>query len=88
MEHRTALDTPPVSSVLARLFAEADRADAGLRERFGALPTAERSRLHEDYRELYGVHAREALLPVSRATGRLLYLLTRATRPSPGTAKR
>ena len=75
------LNLSPTRDVIDRLFAEAARADAGLRERFGALSPTEQERLHADYHELYAVHAREAYLPVSRATGTLLYMLARAQRP-------
>ncbi len=81
MNTAITISTEPARTVLVDLFASAARADAGLRERFAALSPAEQVRLHADYRELYAVHAREAYLPVSRATGELLHLLVRATKP-------
>jgi predicted O-methyltransferase YrrM len=73
--HMTTLTTPPLSTLLERLFAEADAVDGNLREELGKLPPEERD--PQNYQRLYG-HAREKFLAVSRETGRLLYLLARA----------
>jgi predicted O-methyltransferase YrrM len=80
MNHAT-LNREPTRTVLADLFAAAERNDASLRARFAALSPAEQAALHADYRQMYAVHARTAYLPVSRTTGELLYLLARAVRP-------
>lgn len=79
----TTLTTPPLSTLLPRLFAEADATEASLREALGRLPEAERARTlaraRTDYRGFYA-DAKGAHLAVSRATGALLYLLARAAR--------
>jgi predicted O-methyltransferase YrrM len=75
------LSTPLVSALLARLFAQADEADRAIRSDLSRLSPAERAafmgRAKTDYRGFYGM-AREMYLPVSRETGRLLYILARA----------
>jgi predicted O-methyltransferase YrrM len=82
---RTAgtLASPPVASLLARLFAEAEASNAKVRELFGAIPPEERARRmsdpNADYRGFYG-RAKELYLAVSPETARLLYMLARATR--------
>ena len=52
------LNTPRVSELLARLFADADASDADLRRMFGALSPEERTRrmsdATSDYRQFYG----------------------------------
>ena len=73
----STLTTPPVSTLLARLFAEADASDRDVRAHLGQLPAAERDPAH--YHRLYG-HARGHFLAVSPETGRLLYLLARSAR--------
>lgn len=77
------LATPPVSALLRRLFAEAEAADAPLRRDLARRTPEERAALlrtaRTDYRAFYGM-AREMFLPVSPATGTLLYALARATR--------
>lgn len=75
----TTLTTSPVAPLLERLFAEADAASPALLAGFADLAPAERARLLQSktaYLELYG-RLKDVPLPVSRATGRLLYLLAR-----------
>lgn len=76
------LHAPAVTELLARLFSESAASDDLLRERLGALSPEERVRRmtdpRSDYRELYG-RAKDLYLAVSPETGRLLYLLARAT---------
>jgi predicted O-methyltransferase YrrM len=78
----STLTTAPVAGLLARLFAEAQTSNAELRRWLGALTAEERAARitgpGADYRALYG-QARDLYLAVSPATGRLLYLLARAT---------
>jgi predicted O-methyltransferase YrrM len=77
----TTLTTPPVSTLLARLFTDAQATDAALDEKMATLSPEERTKLMTgaaDYQALYsrmkGFH-----LAVSRETGTLLYMLARAT---------
>jgi predicted O-methyltransferase YrrM len=74
-----SLAAPPLSSLLAELFAESERSDA----RWGELPPSERAALlvagRDDYRALYS-HAKDMFLAISPDTGQLLYMLARATR--------
>jgi predicted O-methyltransferase YrrM len=74
-----SLVSPPLSTLLTELFAEAERSNA----RWAQLPESERAALlaaaRSDYRVLYA-HARDMFLAISPETGRLLYLLARATR--------
>src|ERR1700761_9010713 len=73
--------TAPVAPLLERLFAEANAADAPFRERLDRSSPEEvasiMSRARTDYRGFYGM-AKDMFLPVSPATGGLLYLLARA----------
>jgi predicted O-methyltransferase YrrM len=71
--------TPPLSTLLPRLFDEADASQEALERGFGQLSPERRQALlrGDDWRALYE-HARDAHLAVSRGTGRLLYLLARA----------
>jgi predicted O-methyltransferase YrrM len=80
MQATDSLTTAPVAPLLARLFAEAD-AQSPLAA-FGDVPPAELDRLlrsRTGYRDLYG-RLKDAALPVSPATGTLLYLLARTGR--------
>jgi predicted O-methyltransferase YrrM len=74
-----SLNTPPLSTLLAALFAESERSDA----RWAEMPENERAALlasaKSDYRTLYA-HAKDMFLAISPETGKLLYLLARATR--------
>lgn len=75
----TTLTTPPVAPLLARLFADAEVTTARMRaQRAGAAPDAAR-RAQEDYRTFYLTQAKDIHLPVSAATGNLLYMLARST---------
>ncbi len=71
----------PLAPLLTRLFAEAQTADAPLRQTLAKSSDAERAALMDraktDYRGFYGM-AKDMFLPVSPETGRLLYLLARA----------
>ena len=69
------LTSAPVAPLLDRLFAEADESWAAL----AAMPADERARLMQgraDYIAFYS-QLRDQPLPVSRATGTLLYMLAR-----------
>ena len=72
----------PVAPLLDRLFAEADAASPLASPAFASLSADERQRLMRSkagYRELYA-DLKAFALPVSRETGRLLYMLARASR--------
>ena len=75
------LHSNPVAPLLQRLFAEADEARAGLRAMAAGLPAGELSRLMRsktDYLDFYS-RLKDQPLPVSPATGTLLYMLARST---------
>jgi predicted O-methyltransferase YrrM len=77
METNT-LHSPEITSLLERLFNEADASEPALQ----AVIDSGASQLLNSktrYRELYGL-LKEVPLPVSRETGQLLYMLTRSTR--------
>lgn len=71
--------SPPLSTLLPRLFDEADATQDALERDFGQLSPDQRQALlrGDDWRALYE-RAKDAHLAVSRETGRLLYLLVRA----------
>ena len=76
----TILTSAPVAPLLDRLFAEADAASPLASPAFASLSGEERHRLmasKTDYRELYA-DLKDFALPISRETGKLLYLLARA----------
>ncbi|WCM29440.1 class I SAM-dependent methyltransferase [Sphingomonas sp. QA11] len=76
----TILTSAPVAPLLDRLFAEAEAASPMASPAFASLSGEERRRLMASktgYRELYG-QLKEFALPVSRETGKLLYMLARA----------
>ena len=76
----TTLDTAPVAPLLDRLFAEADASAPALRAMAADLPAGELQRLMRsktDYVDFYG-RLKDQPLPVSRATGALLYMLARS----------
>nr|HEX4313637.1 class I SAM-dependent methyltransferase [Kofleriaceae bacterium] len=79
----TTLQSAPVASLLARLFADAEVTTGKLREMLGSMPPEERQRRmsdpNSDYRGFYH-RMREVHLPVSPDTGKLLYMVARATR--------
>jgi predicted O-methyltransferase YrrM len=74
-----SLNTPPLSTLLSDLFAESQKSDA----RWAQMTQSERAALlaatEGDYRALYA-HAKDMFLAVSPETGKLLYMLARATR--------
>jgi predicted O-methyltransferase YrrM len=77
----TTLDSSPVAPLLDRLFSEADVTTRKLREMFGSMPPEERARRmsdpNADYRAFYS-RVKDIHMPVSRDTGKLLYMLARA----------
>lgn len=76
------LTTAPVAPLLERLFAESDAASPSLDAAFAGVTADEQSRLmhsKSDYADLYG-RLKDFALPVSRATGVLLYMLARSCR--------
>lgn len=76
------ISSAPVAPLLDRLFSEADAACPSSSPVFAALSADDRVRLMRskaDYLDLYS-SLKDFALPVSRDTGRLLYLLARATR--------
>ena len=77
-----SLLTAPVAPLLTRLFAEAEATDAPLRMQIAQSSPEARAELMNraktDYRGFYDL-AKDLFLPVSRETGRLLYLLVRST---------
>jgi len=77
----TTLTTAPLASLLDRLFDEADASSPAANPAFAAIPAEERMRLMQsrtEYRELYG-QLKDYPLPVSRETGRLLYMLAHSS---------
>jgi predicted O-methyltransferase YrrM len=78
----TTLTTPPVATVIERLFGEATASEAIVRSQMNQISADERARLMSsttEYKELY-TRLKDAALAVSRETAMLLYMLTRATR--------
>jgi predicted O-methyltransferase YrrM len=78
----TTLTSTPVATLLTRLFAEADAQSPEALAAFAAFSPADRARLMQSktaYLEMYG-HLKDMALPVSPATGQLLYMLARSTR--------
>ncbi len=72
----TTLTTAPMAPLLERLFEESDRTTSPAA---AALPREERERLMRsktDYLDFYG-RLKDLWLPVSRETGKLLYMLAR-----------
>ncbi len=77
----TTLMTPPVSTLLARLFADAQRTDDALEQKLATLSPDDRAKLitgATDYRAVYS-RMKDFHLAVSRETGTLLYMLARST---------
>jgi predicted O-methyltransferase YrrM len=68
----STLTQPPLSTLIDRLFAEAEVAENA---RWPAMRTGDRG----DYRRYYGL-LKDQPLAVSRTTGRLLYMLARSVR--------
>ncbi|TGX54987.1 O-methyltransferase [Sphingomonas gei] len=78
----TTLTAAPVAPLLDRLFAAAAASSPSASPALASLSSEERYRLMRsktDYAELYA-NLKEFALPVSPSTGRLLYMLARATR--------
>lgn len=78
------LTQAPVSTVLERLFADADASQALLMQQMAALSSEERAALmasarSADYQAFY-TRAKEFHLAVSRKTGALLYMYARMTK--------
>lgn len=76
----TNLTTAPLAPLLDRLFDEADLASPRMNPVLAALSDDERTRLMRsktDYLDFY-TRLKDLPLPVSRETGRLLYMLARA----------
>ncbi|PWU27137.1 methyltransferase [Pseudomonas sp. RW407] len=76
----TTLTSAPVAALLERLFAEADASEPARSPAITGLSGEELSRLmgsKTEYRDLYG-RLKDLPLPVSRATGALLYMLARS----------
>lgn len=77
----TSLTTAPVAPLLDRLFAEAAAAHPASSPAFASISADERLRLMRskaDYREFYA-RLKDFALPVSRETGKLLYMLAITT---------
>jgi predicted O-methyltransferase YrrM len=77
----TTLTTAPIAPLLDRLFSDADAAHPMTDPAFATISAEERLRLMRskaDYRHLYAA-LKDYALPVSRDTGRLLYMLARTT---------
>lgn len=77
----STLTTAPLAPLLERLFDEADRTSPGANPAIAGLSAEERSRLMQsktDYLDYYA-RLKDVALPVSRATGRLLYMLARGS---------
>jgi predicted O-methyltransferase YrrM len=78
----TTLSNAPLSSLLERLFADADATTREVMPQFMRMPAAERAAMMASttgYREMYA-RMKHAHLAVSRETGALLYMLARSTR--------
>src|SRR5205809_3397582 len=77
----STLTNAPVAPLLDRLFTEAEATHPMTDPAFASVSREERLRLMRskaDYRHFYG-QLKDYALPVSRDTGKLLYLLARAT---------
>jgi predicted O-methyltransferase YrrM len=78
----TTLTSPPLSTLLERLFADAESSEADFRQQIGNLSPEERAarmRSMTDYRSYY-TRAKDIYLAVSRETAVLLYMLARNAR--------
>src|SRR5262249_4244061 len=79
----TSLASPPLSTLLARLFSESDAVDESFMQELARRPddarAAFRSRAKTDYTGFYG-EAKDLYLAVSRETATLLYVLARASK--------
>ncbi len=79
----TALLSPPLAPLLAKLTAEASASDIAFRAQWAGMPPAARHAVVQspDYRAFYN-SAKDAYLAVSPDTARLLYMLARAIKAS------
>lgn len=78
----TTLTSAPLSTLLDRLFQDAEASEAALEAAAATLSEGELARLMRsktEYREFYG-RLKDAPLAVSRETGALLYMLARSSR--------
>jgi predicted O-methyltransferase YrrM len=75
----TTLTQPTLSTLLDRLFAESDALEDAFRREMESLSPEQRAADRADYRQFYG-RLKDQPLPVSRTTGKLLYLLARSVR--------
>lgn len=75
----TTLTQPTLSVLLDRLFAESDASEDAFRHEMESLSPEQRAADRADYRQFYG-RLKDQPLPVSRVTGKLLYLLARSVR--------
>jgi predicted O-methyltransferase YrrM len=75
------LATPPVSTVLERLFVEAEQTESAFRAERAKLPPTDQAARRgnaADYKTFYMTHAKNVHLAVSRETATLLYMLARS----------
>ena len=75
----TTLTEPTLAILLNRLFAESEALEAARRHETKRLSPEQRAADRADYLQFYG-RLKDQPLPVSRTTGRLLYLLARSIR--------
>ena len=77
----TTLNTAPLAGLLRQLFIDADATSAVFKQQLNALPAEQRAAMmasKDEYVAFYS-RAKDVHLAVSRETGRLLYILARAT---------
>ena len=75
----TTLTQPAVSTLLDRLFAESDASEEAMQQEREDRTPEQQAADHADYR-LYYARLKDHPLPVSRTTGKLLYMLARSAR--------
>jgi predicted O-methyltransferase YrrM len=73
----TTLIQKPLSSLLERLFQDADASERVFEQEMEDIPPEQRAADRADYRQFYA-RLRDQPLPVSRATGTFLYILARS----------
>ncbi len=77
----TTLDAAPLAELLRQLFIDADATSAMFKQQLNALPAEQRAAMmasKDEYIAFYS-RAKDVHLAVSRETGKLLYMLARAT---------
>lgn len=77
----TTLNTAPLAALLHQLFIDADATSAMFKQQLDPMPAEQRAAMmasKDDYIAFYS-RAKDVHLAVSRETGRLLYMLARAT---------